>query len=122
MPRTIRSLRAVAAGALIAASLTAPSLARAAAAAGCRYDPATHTLTLWYAGGAGESHTIVRKPGSTKIEFAGATCANRRGTVVATAMNTDTIELTTGAGAQTLVIDLSNGPFMPGVYAEHHGT
>jgi Ca2+-binding RTX toxin-like protein len=123
MPRTIRALRAIAAGALIAASLTAAPLpAGAAAEAGCLYDRGTHTLILWYAGGVGESHTIARKPGSTKIEFAGATCSNRRRTVVATAMNTDTIELTTGAGAQTFVIDLSNGPFMPGISAEHHGT
>jgi Ca2+-binding RTX toxin-like protein len=119
--RPTRSLRVLTTAAMIVAGALLTLPAANATAAGCQYHPATKTLSLYYAGGSGESETIVRRAGSTKIMFAGAVCTNPGATKNATVKNTDTISLTTGTGRQTFTIDLSNGPFAPGATAEASG-
>ena len=107
-----RPLRAFAALALASSATVLVATPGDAISNVCLYDGGTKIVTVIYAGDANEFRTLSREAGGTRILYEGAACGAARVT------NTKRIDLTTGAGAQTLDIDLSNGAFAPGVGAE----
>jgi Ca2+-binding RTX toxin-like protein len=96
-----------------AAVVAAPTAALAAA--GCSLSSSTLTVTV----GSGDVVTIARAPGSDAITVTGGgspSCG------AATVANVDEIDVLGGAGPQDVTIDLSNGPFGPGLTTEGTGT
>jgi Ca2+-binding RTX toxin-like protein len=82
----------------------------AQAVVSCGFSAGTATVTM----GANDTATLARG-GAGQINVNGAPCG------AATVLNTDTIVVHGAGGAETLVVDLSGGPFEPGATAEGSG-
>src|SRR6478736_215673 len=81
----------------------------------CLYDGPTKIVTVVFPGTINVSRTVSREHNGNKIYYNGSPCQT------ATVKNTKTIYAITGAGSQTLDIDLSNGQLAPGAGAESKG-
>ena len=83
----------------------------------CAFDTLTGTAAVTF--GAGDAITIARS--GSQIEVNGAACGI--GPLVATVTTTDTVTFVgVATGNEALTIDLSGGPFAPGVTVEGSGT
>jgi Ca2+-binding RTX toxin-like protein len=111
----LRALRATTAGALVLAATVVGAPAADAVAAACAYDGTTKTVTVTFLGADNDAHTIGR-------DVAGAIQVDSVNCQTATVTNTDTVTVTAGPAAQTLSIDMTNGPFAPGATPEGTGT
>jgi Ca2+-binding RTX toxin-like protein len=111
-----RVLRATTSVALVlgAAIVFAPA-ASAVSPDSCVYDSPTKIVSVIFPAGANQSRTVSREPNGNKIYYNGSPCGT------ATVNNTNTIYVITGDGAQSLTIDLSDGPFAPGATGESGG-
>src|SRR5262245_55849421 len=112
MSRTFRVLVSVALVAGAASVLAPPASAISDI---FLYDGPTKSLTVVFPGTINVSRTVSREHNGDKIFYNGFACST------ATVKNTKTIYAITGAGSQTLDIDLSNGQFAPGAGTESKG-
>jgi Ca2+-binding RTX toxin-like protein len=103
-------LRRLGFAALLAVSAAAVGLVGQAKAVSCSRSAATVTVAL----GAGQNATIVRSGDSLNVNPGG--CSGNP-----TVNNTDRINVTGAAGAETITIDFSGGLFRPGATNEAQG-
>jgi Ca2+-binding RTX toxin-like protein len=89
--------------------LLATALPAHAAPDTCVYDGTSDVVTVTFPDGNGVFRELSREAGGTRILYSGSSCGNARVT------NTKRIDVTSGDGAQTFEIDVTEGPFAPGV-------
>ena len=81
----------------------------------CVYDAPSKVVSVFFPGGANQFRTVAREDDGNAILYNGSACE------AATVKNTDTINVYAFDGAQTLTVDVSQGPFGPGA-ADESGT
>jgi Ca2+-binding RTX toxin-like protein len=110
-----RTLRAAVSIALVVGAAFVLAPPASAISDTCLYDAPTKIVTVVFPGTVNVNRTVSREHNGNKIYYNGSPCST------ATVTNTKTIYVITGAGSQSLTIDLSNGQFAPGAGAESTG-